>query len=570
MISGILASPGIAFGKALLLQEEPIIIYKKKILPINIHKEINKFYHAKNQTIQQLEKIKNKSNNFFKNQEENIFTSHIMILEDKELEKEIISSITENLNTAENAVELMISEQIKNLNNIKDEYLKNRIIDIRDIGNRLLKNILNIHTMNFKIIKEKVILIARDLTPSEIAQMNFKYILGFITELGGSTAHTAIMARSLEIPAIVGATNSTNQIKNNDFIILDGINNKIIINPNQETIKKIQKIQIEYYFQKKQLNKIRNLPSITIDNHEVEISANIGNINDITNAKKYGAKSIGLYRTEFLFMERSQLPSEEEQFLAYKEVAQKMHNKPVTIRTMDIGGDKEIPYMNFPKEENPFLGWRAIRISLDKKEILHTQLKAILRASQFGKLRILFPMIISLEEIQSLKKEIQKIKIELNQKKIIFDTNIPIGIMIETPAAAIIAKFLIQEVDFFSIGTNDLTQYTLAVDRGNDVISKLYNPFSPSVLYLIQKIINVSHQYGKWTGMCGELAGNEQATILLLGMGLDEFSMNPAFIPKIKNIIRKVKLHDAKKLAKKVLQQSTIQNVTKLINNFMT
>ncbi|MCW5197006.1 phosphoenolpyruvate-protein phosphotransferase PtsI [Buchnera aphidicola] len=569
MISGILASPGIAIGKALLIKEKSINIYTYQIPPNHIDKEINKFLDAKKETINQLEKIKNKSKKFFKNKKENIFTSHIMILKDQELEKEIILSIKQQLNTAEHAVNLILSKQINYLNDIQDEYLKNRAIDIQDIRNRILRNLLKINTINLKEIQEKVILIAHDLTPSEIAQMNFKYILGFITELGGYTAHTAIMARSLSIPAIVGVTNILNQIKNNDCIILNAVNNQIIINPKQETINQIKIIQKKEYFKKQNLNKIKHLSPITLDNHKIEISANIGNINDLNYAQKYGAQSIGLYRTEFLFMERTKLPSEDEQFVSYKTIAQKMKNQSVTIRTLDIGGDKKIPYMHFKKEENPFLGWRAIRISLDKKEILYTQLRAILRASQFGRLRILFPMIISIEEIQTLKEEIKQIKQDLNKKRILFDSNIPIGIMIETPSSAIIAEHLIKEVDFFSIGTNDLTQYTLAVDRGNQLVSKLYNPFHPSVLSLIHKVIQISHKNGKWTGMCGELASNELATILLLGMGLDEFSTNPSSILKIKNIIRKVTLYDAKRITQQVLKQKNIYNIMKLIQQFM-
>ncbi|CAL4318186.1 phosphoenolpyruvate-protein phosphotransferase PtsI [Buchnera aphidicola] len=566
MISGILASPGIAFGKALILKKSTIKICKKNILHKNIDQEITKFIEAKKKTIVQIQNIQKKSKIILKNEEISIFEGHIMILEDIEFEKDIIELIKNTLCTADFAIQKVISKQIQKIKNIPNEYLKNRAIDIQDIGDRLLKNILNINIINLKEIQEDIILVAKDLTPSETAQMNFKYIKGFITDLGGETSHTSIIARSLEIPAIVGTENCTKKIKNGDFLILNAIDNQIFINPKQQTINSIQKNQDQYLKKKKKLTQLKKLPAITIDNHKIEISANISNINDISNAKKYGAESIGLYRTEFLFMERNQLPSEEEQFLAYKEVATKMQNKPINIRTMDIGGDKEIPYMNFPKEENPFLGWRAIRISIDKKEILETQLKAILRASAFGKIRILFPMIISVEEIQILKEAIEKMKHVLNKKKILFDKNIEIGIMIETPSAAIIAKYLIKEVDFFSIGTNDLTQYTLAVDRGNKLIAHLYNPMSPAILTLIKNIIEASHQANKWTGMCGELASYELATILLIGMGLDEFSMNPSCIPKIKKIIRKITFQDAYQLSKMILKQPTTEKIIKLLN----
>ncbi|CAL4318219.1 phosphoenolpyruvate-protein phosphotransferase PtsI [Buchnera aphidicola] len=568
MISGILASPGMAFGKILLLNSENISINQKKIYQYNIPSEINKFIKAKEKTIKQIQKIQKNSKKKFKKNEENIFIGHIMILEDSEFEKEIIFDITNNLNSAAYAIEFILSKQIKKIQNIKNEYLKNRAIDIHDIKNRLLKNILNINTINLKNITEKVILVAHDLTPSETAQMNFKYILGFITNMGGSTAHTSIMARSLEIPAIVGTGNITKKVKNGDFIILDGIKNQIVINPTQCKIDDFQKTKNIYLKNQKQLKKLKHLPAITIDKHKIEISANVSNTHDILNAKKYKAESIGLYRTELLFMQRTELPSEEEQFQEYKKAALMMSNKSVIIRTMDIGGDKEIPYMNFPKEENPFLGWRAIRISLDKKEIFQTQITAILRASAFGKLKILFPMIISIEEIQKLKNEIKKIKYELKKKKISFDQDIKIGIMIETPSSAIIAHHLIQEVDFFSIGTNDLTQYTLAVDRGNKLIAHLYNPIHPSVLQLMKQVVDASHEYNKWTGICGELASNETVTVLLIGMGLDELSMNPSFIPKIKNIIRKTNLYDAQILSKLILKQNTTKKIITLLNEF--
>lgn len=377
------------------------------------------------------------------------------------------------------------------------------------------------------------------------------------------------MARSLEIPAIVGTGNITKIVKNNDFIILDSINNQILINPSHKLINQTEVIKKKYLTKKNQLINLKNLQAITTDGHAIKIGSNIGNVEDIKSAKKNGAECIGLYRTEFLFMGRNCLPDENEQFQAYKTIAELMKNKSVIIRTMDIGGDKDLPYMNLPKEENPFLGWRAIRISMDRKEILHTQLNAILRASAFGKIYILFPMIISVEEIRILKSEVRKLQIQLKNNNIPFDKNIKIGIMIETPASAIIAEYLIKEVDFFSIGTNDLTQYTLAVDRGNDLISHLYNPMNPSVLKLIQQVINVSHTHGKWTGMCGELAGDERATILLLGMGLDEFSMSSISIPKIKEIIRKTSFSSAKKLAQKALTLPTNKEILNLVENFV-
>ncbi|CAL4318456.1 Phosphoenolpyruvate-protein phosphotransferase [Buchnera aphidicola (Eriosoma grossulariae)] len=568
MISGILASPGIAFGKVLLFIKPKIIINKNQISYESIDQEIKKFLRAKKITIKQLETIKQTTEKKLGKEKSDIFEGYILLIEDTEFEQDIIQLIKKQKKTADAAIHIVIERQAQIIENLNDEYLKNRATDIRDLGNQLLKNIFNINNIMIDKINKNVILIAQDLTPSETIQINLKYILGFITDLGGKTSHTSIMARSLEIPAIVGTGNITSQVKNGDFVIIDAINNKIFINPSKEEILNSEKFKKKYLQEKNELKKIKFLPAISLDGHKIEISSNIGDIRDIVNAKKYGSESIGLYRTEFLFMERDKLPDEEEQFIAYKNIAKAMKNKSVIIRTMDIGGDKNLPYMNLPKEENPFLGWRAIRILMDRKEILYTQLKAILRASFFGKLKILFPMIISVEEIQILKKELNIIKQQLYEENILFDEKIEIGIMIETPASAIISNYLAKEVDFFSIGTNDLTQYTLAVDRGNKLISNLYDPMSPSVLKLIKQVIDASHNEGKWTGMCGELAGDPHATMILFGMGLDEFSMSPSSIPIVKKIIRNSRYSSAIELANKVLSLSTSKDIINLIHQF--
>lgn len=569
MVSGIIASPGIVFGKALLLKKNNFIIKNKKIKKEQINKEIKRFLIGRTKTSIQLKSIKNKAGLTFGIKKQSIFDGYVMLLEDLEFEKEIIFLIKNKLYTSDASVYFVIENQAKKLENLKDEYLKERSIDVRDIGKRLLSNILYMPLININDINHEIILIATDLTPSETAQLNLNKVLGFITDIGSKTSHTSIMARSLEIPAIVGTGNITRIIKNNDNIILDAINNKIYINPKIEITKDLKSLQKKYNFEKNELLKLKELPAITKDGHRVKIGANISNIQDISGAERNGAEEIGLYRTEFLFMNRNYLPSEEEQFNVYKKIAEYMPNKLVTIRTMDIGGDKEISYLNLKKEDNPFLGWRAIRIGIDCKEILHSQLRAILRASVFGKLRIMFPMIISVEEIRILKKEISILKKQLHLEKKSFDKNIKIGIMIETPSAAIISDYLAQEVDFFSIGTNDLTQYTLAVDRNNKLISHLYNPLSPSVLLLIKKIIDASHKFGKKTGMCGELACDERATIILLGMGLDEFSMNAISIPRIKKIIRNVKFKEIKFLVELALQKNTSKELLNLVDNYI-
>ncbi|MDE9534463.1 phosphoenolpyruvate-protein phosphotransferase PtsI [Xenorhabdus bovienii] len=568
MISGILVSPGIAFGKALLLKEDPIIINQKKITTEQTEQEISRFKQGRDKSSVQLEIIRKTAEKNLGAEKAEIFEGHIMLLEDEELEQEIVTLIKKNLATADAAVYSVIEDQAKALEELDDEYLKERAADVRDIGKRLLKNILGMPIIDLGTIEEEAILIANDLTPSETAQLNLDKVLGFITDLGGRTSHTSIMARSLELPAIVGTTNATTQIKNGSYLILDAVNNQIYVNPSNAEIDQLKKAKNEYLSEKTELAKLKDLPAITLDGHQVEVCANIGTVRDVMGAERNGAEGVGLYRTEFLFMDRDTLPTEDEQFEAYKAVAEAVGNQAIIIRTMDIGGDKDLPYMNLPKEENPFLGWRAIRICLDRKEILHSQLRAILRASAFGKLRIMFPMIISVEEIRELKAELALLKNQLRDENKAFDESIEVGIMVETPAAATIAHYLAKEVDFFSIGTNDLTQYTLAVDRGNELISHLYNPMSPAVLSLIKQVIDASHAEGKWTGMCGELAGDERAALLLLGMGLDEFSMSAISIPRIKKIIRNANYDDAKALAEQALSQPTAKELMDLVDTF--
>lgn len=569
MISGILASPGIAFGNALLLKEDEIVISRKKITDDQVEQEVQRFLDGRSSAASQLEAIRIKAGETFGEEKAAIFEGHIMLLEDEELEQEIIDLIKKDHATADAAAHSVIEGQAVALEELDDEYLKERAADVRDIGKRLLQNILGLHIVDLSAIAEESILVAKDLTPSETAQLNLKKVLGFITDLGGRTSHTSIMARSLELPAIVGTGNVTATVKNGDFLIIDGVNNKIYVNPSEDVQEELKAIQTQYLSEKHELAKLKDLPAITLDGHQVEVCANIGTVRDVAGAERNGAEGVGLYRTEFLFMDRDSLPTEEEQFQAYKAVAEAVGSQAVIVRTMDIGGDKDLPYMNLPKEDNPFLGWRAIRIAMDRKEILHAQLRAILRASSFGKLRIMFPMIISVEEVRILKGELELLKAQLREEGKSFDETIEVGIMVETPASAVIARHLAKEVDFFSIGTNDLTQYTLAVDRGNDLISHLYNPMTPSVLGLIKQVIDASHAEGKWTGMCGELAGDERATLLLLGMGLDEFSMSAISIPSIKKIIRNTNFEDAKALAEQALDQPTADDLMNLVNKFI-
>ncbi|WP_288062656.1 phosphoenolpyruvate-protein phosphotransferase PtsI [Rodentibacter caecimuris] len=570
MISGIPASPGIVFGKALVLKEEKIVLDTKSISDDQIETEIARFYEGRNAAVEQLNSIKDRAFASLGEEKAAIFEGHLMILEDEELEEEIIDYLRSHKVNAGVAASKIIDQQVAMLSEIDDEYLKERAGDIRDIGNRLIKNILGMHIVDLGDINEESILVAYDLTPSETAQLNLEKVLGFITDIGGRTSHTSIMARSLELPAIVGTNNVTEKVNTGDFLILDAVNNKVYINPTEAQINELKSLEAKLAEEKAELAKLKDLPAVTLDGHKVEVVANIGTIRDCDGANRNGAEGVGLYRTEFLFMDRDQLPTEEEQFIAYKEVVEAMDGRLVVLRTMDIGGDKDLPYLDLPKEMNPFLGWRAIRIALDRREILHAQLRAVLRASAFGKLAVMFPMIISVEEIRELKSVIETLKAELRAEAKAFDENIQIGVMVETPSAAVNAKFLAKEVDFFSIGTNDLTQYTLAVDRGNELISHLYNPMQPSVLGLIKQVIDASHAEGKWTGMCGELAGDERATLLLLGMGLDEFSMSAISVPRIKKLIRSVNFQEVKELASKALEKPTASEIEQLIEEFLS
>ena len=568
MVTGIAASPGIVFGKALVLKEEPIVLNTQKISADQIDAEVAKFYAGREKTAAQLNSIHEKALRTLGAEKAAIFEGHLMILEDEELEEEILAYLKENLVTADVATNKIIDQQVAVLSEIDDEYLKERAGDIRDIGNRLLRNILGMHIVDLGDIQEESILVAYDLTPSETAQLNLDKVLGFITDIGGRTSHTSIMARSLELPAIVGTNDITAHVKTGDLVILDAISNQIHINPSETEIAAFKAQQEKLAAEKAELAKLKELPAETLDGHRIEVAGNIGTIRDVDGVLRNGGESVGLYRTEFLFMDRASLPGEEEQFEAYKEIVEAMEGKQVVLRTMDIGGDKELPYLDLPKEMNPFLGWRAVRIGLTRREILDTQLRAVLRASAFGKLAVMFPMIISVEEIRELKSIVAELKAQLRAEGHAFDENLQLAVMVETPSAAVNARHLAKAVDFFSIGTNDLTQYTLAVDRGNEIIAHLYNPLTPSVLNLIKQVIDASHAEGKWTGMCGELAGDVRATALLLGMGLDEFSMSAISVPHVKKLARSISYADAKALADEALAQPTAADIERLVNDF--
>ncbi len=563
---GTIVSSGYAFGEVFILQEKKINInFHKKIKTHQINIEFKRFLNARDKTVKQLKNIKS---NISLKDKKLLFDGYIMILEDKNLEKDIFNLIKEKLILADAASSQAIKRQVDSIKNLDNIYLKERANDILDIGKRLIANINNVELVDFNFYDKKnnIIIIAKDLSPSQIMLFNLEKVTGFITELGSITSHTSIIAKSLDLVSIICVKDIFNLVKNNDFLAIDAVENKIYINPLKKQLIILKRKNDNFILKRKKLFELRNLPAITLDGYKIKLLANINNIDDVNILFKHGAEGIGLYRTEFLFMDRTSFPSEDEQFEAYKKVAQLMNNRVVTIRTVDLGGDKFLPYMNFPKEETSFLGWRSIRIYVDRKDILHTQLRAILRASIYGNIRIMFPMIISMEEVYFLKKEINEVKNQLKQNNQSFNEYIKIGIMIETPAAAVISKYLAKELDFFSIGTNDLTQYTLAVDRNNSMISYLYNPLSPSIINLIKFIIDSIHTQGKEVGMCGELSSDKRATLLLLGLGLDELSMNSVDIPEIKQIIRSNKLSYSQKITKKILSKFMYKDILSLLD----
>ncbi|SJZ62371.1 phosphoenolpyruvate--protein phosphotransferase [Garciella nitratireducens] len=564
-MKGIGASPGIAIGKAYVLTHQEIKVDQKNIEDKEIAKEQQKLEKAIEISKKQLQTIKEKAVSELGVSEAEIFKAHLLVLEDPEFIGQIQYSIENEKINAAYATQKIMEQFIKVFQSMDDAYFKERAADIKDVGTRLLKNILGIASQDLSMLEEDVVIFAHDLTPSDTAQMNKNRVLGFGTEIGGRTSHTAIMARSLEIPAVVGLKEVTQQAQQGDMVILDGLTGEVFLNPSQEVLQKYQSKKEMYENYRKELEKLKDLPAQTSDGHRVEIVGNIGTPKDVEGVLKNGGEGIGLYRTEFLYMDRESMPTEEEQFEAYKEVLENMEGKPVIIRTLDIGGDKKLPYLDTPEEMNPFLGWRAIRLCLENKEMFKTQLRAILRASVFGKALIMFPMISGVQEVRQAKELLEEAKKELEAENKKYDKDIKVGIMVEIPSAAVSADIIAKEVDFFSIGTNDLCQYTIAVDRMNEKISHLYQPLHPAILRLVKNVIDASHKERIFTGMCGEMAGDPISTLILLGLGLDEFSMSASSIPQIKKIIRSVSMEEAKQIAQEALSLSTSEEIKEMV-----
>ncbi|HID4737987.1 TPA: phosphoenolpyruvate--protein phosphotransferase [Staphylococcus aureus] len=568
LIKGIAASDGVAIAKAYLLVE-PDLTFDKNEKVTDVEGEVVKFNNAIEASKVELTKIRNNAEVQLGADKAAIFDAHLLVLDDPELIQPIQDKIkNENANAA-SALTDVTTQFVTIFESMDNEYMKERAADIRDVSKRVLSHILGVELPNPSMIDESVVIVGNDLTPSDTAQLNKEFVQGFATNIGGRTSHSAIMSRSLEIPAIVGTKSITQEAKQGDMIIVDGLNGDVIVNPTEDELIAYQDKRERYFADKKELQKLRDADTVTVDGVHAELAANIGTPNDLPGVIENGAQGIGLYRTEFLYMGRDQMPTEEEQFEAYKEVLEAMDGKRVVVRTLDIGGDKELSYLNLPEEMNPFLGYRAIRLCLAQQDIFRPQLRALLRASVYGKLNIMFPMVATINEFREAKAILLEEKENLKNEGHDISDDIELGIMVEIPATAALADVFAKEVDFFSIGTNDLIQYTLAADRMSERVSYLYQPYNPSILRLVKQVIEASHKEGKWTGMCGEMAGDETAIPLLLGLGLDEFSMSATSILKARRQINGLSKNEMTELANRAVDCATQEEVIELVNNYV-
>ena len=564
-IKGIAASNGIAIAKAFKLIEPELTVVKTTIT--DVETEINLYKEALVKTTEELQKIKVKAAQNLSEEEAAVFDAHINMANDPELLTQTTDKIkSENVN-ASYAFDEVSNMFIMMFESMDNEYFRERAADIKDIKKRILAHLLGVKVNDPSTIDEQVVIIAEDLTPSDTAQLDRNFVKGFATNIGGRTSHSAIMARSLEIPAVVGTKTILEDVKDGDMIILDGLEGNVIVNPSAEQIAHYEEVAQAYEAQKAEWAKLKNEKTVSKDGQHVELAANIGTPKDVEGVLANGGEAVGLYRTEFLYMGRDNFPTEEEQFEAYKAVLEAMGDKPVVVRTLDIGGDKELPYLHLPKEMNPFLGYRAIRLCLDDTDLFRTQLRALLRASAYGKLRIMFPMIATLNEFRSAKVLLLEEKAKLVAEGVTVSEEIEVGMMVEIPSAAVLADQFAKEVDFFSIGTNDLIQYTMAADRMNEKVSYLYQPYNPSILRLVKMVIDAAHKEGKWTGMCGEMAGDQTAIPLLLGLGLDEFSMSATSILPARSLISKLSKAEMADLAAEALNKSTVEEVIELVES---
>lgn len=570
-LKGIAASDGIAVAKAYLLVQ-PDLSFKKESVEDTAAEE-KRLDDALAQSSNELTLIREKAAKSLGEAEAQVFDAHLMVLSDPEMIGQIKQNITDNKVNAESALKEVTDMYIGMFEAMDDNaYMQERAADIRDVAKRILAHLIGVTLPNPSMINEEVVVVAHDLTPSDTAQLDRTYVKAFVTDIGGRTSHSAIMARSLEIPAIVGTKEITAKVNAGDILAVNGIEGDVIINPTDDQAAEFQEAAAAYAAQKAEWEKLKEAKTETADGVHFELAANIGTPKDLEGVHNNGAEAVGLYRTEFLYMDSPDFPTEEDQFEAYKAVLEGMDDKPVVVRTMDIGGDKELPYLQLPHEMNPFLGYRALRISLSQlgDDMFRTQLRALLRASVYGNLRIMFPMVATLKEFRAAKKLYEEERAKLIAEGVSVSDSIQVGIMIEIPAAAVLADKFAKEVDFFSIGTNDLIQYTMAADRMNEQVSYLYQPYNPSILRLIKNVIDSAHKEGKWAGMCGEMAGDQTAVPLLVGMGLDEFSMSATSVLKTRSLMKKLNTADMKELADRALQDcDTMEEVQALVQEYL-
>ena len=571
MLKGIAASDGVAVAKAYLLVQ-PDLTFSKATVEDTAAEEA-RLDAALAKSTEELQQIREKAAQSLGEGVARVFDAHLMVLSDPEMVGQIKQNIKDNSVNAESALKEVTDMYIGMFEAMEDNaYMQERAADIRDVAKRILAHLLGVTLPNPSMINEEVVVVAHDLTPSDTAQLDRNFVKAFVTDIGGRTSHSAIMARSLEIPAIVGTKEITAKVKEGDILAVNGIEGDVIINPTDEQKAEFEKAGADYAAQKAEWEKLKNAETVTADGKHFELAANIGTPKDLVGVHNNGGEAVGLYRTEFLYMDSPDFPTEDDQYEAYKAVLEGMEGKPVVVRTMDIGGDKELPYLQLPHEMNPFLGYRALRISLSEQgdEMFRTQMRALLRASVHGNLRIMFPMVATLKEFRAAKAIFEEEKQKLiSEGKEVSDT-IQVGIMIEIPAAAVLADKFAKEVDFFSVGTNDLIQYTMAADRMNERVSYLYQPYNPSILRLIKNVIDAAHAEGKWAGMCGEMAGDQTAVPLLVGMGLDEFSMSATSILKTRSLMKRLDTAKMAELADRALKEcDTMEEVVELVHEYV-
>ena len=563
-IKGIGASAGIAIAKAFVMETPVFDIPTHKIEDSAAEKE--RFQAAIVKSKGELEIIRENTLKELGADKAEIFSAHLLILEDPEIVSQVNAKIDDEKTNAAQALDEVSQMMVMIFESMDNEYMRERAADVRDVTKRTMAHLLGITFVTPAQINEEVIIIAEDLTPSDTAQLNRKYAKGFATNIGGRTSHSAIMSRSLEIPAVVGTKVVLTEVKHGDFLILDGTEGDVIVNPSSEQIAEYEEKRSAYIAQKEEWKKLKNEKTVTADGHHVELAANIGTPNDVKGVLENGAEAVGLYRTEFLYMDAETFPTEDEQFTAYKTVLESMGDKKVVIRTLDIGGDKELSYLDLPHEMNPFLGYRAIRLCLDQTDLFRTQLRALLRASAYGKLAVMFPMIATLEEFRAAKALLLEEKANLQAEGVTVSEEVEVGMMVEIPSTAVMAKQFAKEVDFFSVGTNDLIQYTMAADRMNEKVSYLYQPFNPAILNLLNNVITEAHKAGKWVGMCGEMAGEELALPILLGLGLDEFSMSASSVLRARSLMTRLNKAECEAIVEQVLDMDTAEDVVNFLS----